>query len=116
MTFDNKRKTTVNSALVREEARLPAVSSSVLFDIFPFVIVFGEDMSIQTIGRSLTQILPHLPGRRMNDFFDVVRPLIEFKFDNILSRSNNIFELMTNEPIDILLKTGGAEVRSCKYC
>ena len=108
MTFDNKTKAIVNSDLVREEARLPAVSSSVLFEIFPFVIVFGEDMGVQTIGRSLQQILPNLPGQKMSDVFDVVRPLIEFKFDNILSRSNNIFELMTNEPIDVLLKTGGA--------
>merc|ERR1712227_73806 len=108
MTFDNKTKAIVNSDLVREEARLPAVSSSVLFEIFPFVIVFGEDMGVQTIGRSLQQILPNLPGQKMSDVFDVVRPLIEFKFDNILSRSNNIFELMTNEPIDVLLKTGGS--------
>jgi len=108
MTFDNKTKMKANSDLVREEARLPAVSSSVLFEIFPFVIVFGEDMAVQSIGRSLTQILPNLPTQKMNEFFDVVRPLIEFKFDNILSRSNNIFELMTNEPIDILLKTGGS--------
>ena len=108
MNFDNKTKAVVNSDLVREEARLPAVSSSVLFEIFPFVIVFGEDMNVQTIGRSLHQILPNLPGQKMNEIFDVVRPLIEFKFDNILSRSNNIFELMTNEPIDKLLKTGGA--------
>ena len=107
MTFDNKQKTIINSDLVREEARLPAVSSSVLFEIFPFVIVFGEDMVVQTIGRSLSQILPAMPGQKMSDMFDVVRPLIEFKFDNILSRSNNIFELMTNEPIDQLLKTGG---------
>jgi len=108
MTFDNKTKAKANSDLVREEARLPAVSSSVLFEIFPFIIVFGEDMQVQSIGRSLNQILPNLPGQKMNEFFDVVRPLIEFKFDNILSRSNNIFELMTNEAIDILLKTGGA--------
>ena len=108
MTFDNKQKTIINSDLVREEARLPAVSSSVLFEIFPFVIVFGEDMVVQTIGRSLSQILPAMPGQKMSDMFDVVRPLIEFKFDNILSRSNNIFELMTNESIDALLKTGGA--------
>ena len=108
MTFDNKTKAIVNSDLVREEARLPAVSSSVLFEIFPFVIVFGEDMGVQTIGRSLQQILPNLPGQKMNDIFDVVRPLIEFKFNNILSRSNNIFELMTNDPIDVLLKTGGS--------
>ena len=108
MTFDNKTKAVVNSDLVREEARLPAVSSSVLFEIFPFVIVFGEDMVVQTIGRSLSQILPNMPGQKMHEMFDVVRPLIEFKFDNILSRSNNIFELLTNDPIDILLKTGGA--------
>ena len=108
MTFDNKTKAIINSDLVREEARLPAVSSSVLFEIFPFIMVFGEDMGVQSIGRSLNQILPNLPGQKMNEIFDVVRPLIEFKFDNILSRSNNIFELMTNEPIDILLKTGGS--------
>ncbi|XP_023336260.1 soluble guanylate cyclase 88E [Eurytemora carolleeae] len=108
LTFDNKSKVVMNSNLVREEARLPAVSSSVLFEIFPFIIVFGEDMVVQSIGRSLTQILPKLVGAKMNDYFDVVRPLIEFKFDNILSRSNNIFELMTNEPIDKLLKSGGA--------
>jgi len=107
LTFDNKTKAIINSDLVREEARLPAVSSSVLFEIFPFIIVFGEDMGVQTIGRSLNNILPNLPGQKMTEIFDVVRPLIEFKFDNILSRSNNIFELMTNEPIDVLLKTGG---------
>ena len=40
----------------------------------------------------------------MNEFFDLVRPLIEFRYEAILVRSNNIFELMTVEPIDILLK------------
>jgi hypothetical protein len=44
LTFDNRTKAKMNSDLVREEARLPAVSSSVLFEIFPFIIVFGEDM------------------------------------------------------------------------
>jgi len=107
LTFDNKSKIQVDSGLVREEARLPAVSSAVLYEIFPFIMVFGEDMVIQSIGRSLTQILPNLPSQKMNEFFDIVRPLVEFQFNSILSRSNNIFELMTNEPIDALLKTGG---------
>lgn len=40
----------------------------------------------------------------MNDFFDLVRPIIEFQFEVVLARSNNIFEVMTNEPIDVLLK------------
>ena len=37
----------------------------------------------------------------------MVRPIIEFKFDSVLARSNNIFEVMTVEPIDALLKVGG---------
>jgi len=39
-----------------KQTRLPAVSSSILFEIFPFVLVYGEDMVIQTIGRSLAQV------------------------------------------------------------
>ena len=97
----------LNSALIREEARLPAVSSALLFEIFPFIIVYDEHMTIQTVGRSLHQILPSLPGQKMNEFFDLVRPIIEFKFDIVLARSNNIFEIMTMEPIDVLLKAGG---------
>ena len=97
----------LNSALIREEARLPAVSSALLFEIFPFIIVYDEHMTIQTIGRSLHQILPSLPGQKMNEFFDLVRPIIEFKFEIVLARSNNIFEIMTMEPIDVLLKAGG---------
>ena len=104
LTFDNKQKQQRNSALIREEARLPAVSSSILFVIFPFIIVYNEQMTIQTIGRSLTQILPKLVGLKINEYFDLVRPLIEFKFEVVLARQNNIFELMTVEAIDILLK------------
>jgi guanylate cyclase len=43
-------------------------------------------------------------GVQINEYFDLVRPLIEFKFDMILARQNNIFEIMTVEPIDVLLK------------
>ena len=59
LEFDNKNKTHANSAMLREEARLPAVSSALLFEIFPFIMVFGDDMVIQTIGRSLEQVLIH---------------------------------------------------------
>ena len=48
----------------------------------------------------------------MNEFFDLVRPIIEFSFDTVLARSNNIFEVMTNEPIEVLLKQGGIAVNT----
>lgn len=50
------------------------------------------------------QILPQLVGAKINEFFDLVRPIIEFKFEIVLARSNNIFELATVESIDVLLK------------
>jgi hypothetical protein len=45
------------------------------------------------------QILPRLPGMKINEFFDLVRPLIEFRFDHVLARSNNIFEV--SAPLDL---------------
>ena len=88
------------------EARLPAIPSSMILDIFPFVMTFGEDMVVRDCGRSLSEILPRLAGRRINECFDIARPLIEFSFAMILQRANNIFELMTVEPIEALLKVG----------
>lgn len=46
LTFDNKPTNLRHSALVREEARLPAVSSSILFEIFPFIMVYGDRKSV----------------------------------------------------------------------
>ena len=48
--------------------------------------------------------MPQIQGAKINEFFDIVRPIIEFKFEIVLARSNNIFELQTQENIDVLLK------------
>ena len=134
LSFDNKSTVKVSSAMLREEARLPAVSSAIMYEIFPFIITFGDDMVIKTIGRGLnqvcitllykyggplpiltfflSQIIPGILGQKMNEFFDLVRPIIEFSFDMVLARSNNIFEVMTNEPIEALLKAGGKEIQT----
>jgi guanylate cyclase len=44
-------------------------------------------------------ILPDLLGKKITNWFDLVRPLTAFKFQTILNRTNNIFELVTVEPI-----------------
>ena len=56
LTFDNVDTTHVRSALLREEARLPAIASHYLFFLFPFIITYGPDMVVQTLGRSLSQV------------------------------------------------------------
>ncbi|OAD55536.1 Soluble guanylate cyclase 88E [Eufriesea mexicana] len=98
LTFDNRAFTQASLAMTREEKHLP-IGASVLFEIFPFCIVFGSDMIVKSIGNSLMVILPDLIGKKITHFFDLVRPLIAFKFHSILNRTNNIFELVTVEPI-----------------
>ncbi|KAL5241209.1 hypothetical protein ACI65C_008619 [Semiaphis heraclei] len=56
-------------------------------------------MIVQSIGNSLMVILPDLVGKRITNWFDLVRPLIAFKFQTILNRTNNIFELVTVQPV-----------------
>ena len=43
----------------------------------------------------------------MNELSDLVCSSIDFKFDILLARNNNIFEIMTMDPIDFLLEAGG---------
>ncbi|XP_030763662.1 soluble guanylate cyclase 88E [Sitophilus oryzae] len=97
-TFDNRAFTLASLTMTREEKHLP-ISASVLFEIFPFCIVFGSDMIVRSIGNSLMVILPDLLGKKITNWFDLVRPLTPFKFSSILNRTNNIFELVTVEPI-----------------
>ncbi|XP_073819634.1 guanylyl cyclase at 88E [Musca autumnalis] len=98
LTFDNRAFTLASLAMTREEKHLP-ISAHVLFEIFPFCIVFGADMVVRSIGNSLMVILPDLLGKKITAWFDLVRPLIAFKFQTILNRTNNIFELVTVEPV-----------------
>ncbi|XP_067000189.2 soluble guanylate cyclase 88E [Anabrus simplex] len=98
LTFDNRAFTLASLTMTREEKHLP-ISASMLFEIFPFCIVFGSDMIVRSIGNSLMVILPDLIGKKITNWFDLVRPLIAFKFQTILNRTNNIFELVTVEPV-----------------
>ncbi|EEB09977.1 Soluble guanylate cyclase gcy-31, putative [Pediculus humanus corporis] len=98
LTFDNRAFTLASLTMTREEKHLP-ISASVLFEIFPFCIVFGSDMIVRSIGNSLMVILPDLVSKKITNWFDLVRPLIAFKFQTILNRTNNIFELVTVEPV-----------------
>ncbi|XP_049836050.1 soluble guanylate cyclase 88E [Schistocerca gregaria] len=98
LTFDNRAFTLASLTMTREEKHLP-ISASMLFEIFPFCIVFGNDMVIRSIGNSLMVILPDLISKKITNWFDLVRPLIAFRFETILNRTNNIFELVTVEPV-----------------
>ena len=67
------------------------------------VIIWSH--SLLAIGVALRQVIPKIIGQKVTAYFELIKPLIEFKFDNILSRANNMFELATQEEIDKLGKS-----------
>lgn len=47
-------------------------------------------MIVQSIGNSLMVILPDLVGKRITNWFDLVRPLIAFKFQTVIYKKKKI--------------------------
>lgn len=84
------------------------IRASTLFEMFPFCVLFQKDLTVSSIGVALRQVMPHIVGKKVTSYFELVKPLIEFKFDIIQSRSNNMFELATQEEVDKLGKSSNS--------
>ena len=104
LQFDNSAyKGWAERQVMRKEQGLP-IKAGTLFEMFPFCILFHEDLTVSCLGVALKLVIPGITGKKVTAFFELIKPLIEFKFENILARSNNMFELATTEEID---KLGG---------
>uniref|UniRef100_A0A182JZ34 guanylate cyclase n=1 Tax=Anopheles christyi TaxID=43041 RepID=A0A182JZ34_9DIPT len=66
LTFDNRAFSLATLAMTREEKHLP-ISASVLFEIFPFCIVFGSDMVVRSIGNSLMSVKKRPENQRKTE-------------------------------------------------
>lgn len=49
-------------------------------------LFFRSDMIVRSIGNSLMVILPDLVSKKITNWFDLVRPLIAFKFQTVSIR------------------------------
>ncbi|XP_014663659.1 PREDICTED: soluble guanylate cyclase 88E-like [Priapulus caudatus] len=87
----------VNTTL---EKAMP-VNSSTFFSVFPFHIVFNRMLVIQHAGIGLLSVLgmEQLDGHSVDEVFSIVRPLIDFNWDQIISYVNNVFELCTVQSV-----------------
>nr|XP_053641407.1 soluble guanylate cyclase 88E-like [Cherax quadricarinatus] len=95
LTFDNQAFTNQMAlTLIRDEQMLP-LRGNLLFEIFPFCILFGNTMVVRQMGNSMMQIMPEVLGKKLTDCFDLIRPHVEFDFKSILLRTNNVFEMAT---------------------
>uniref|UniRef100_UPI00398EF35B soluble guanylate cyclase 88E-like n=1 Tax=Pristiophorus japonicus TaxID=55135 RepID=UPI00398EF35B len=79
--------------------KLP-MKKGIFFDMFPFSMIFRRDMTMSRIGDGLKEVFSDLQGKKVNDEFTLVRPMLEFNWDNIYTHLNNVFELMSQAEVE----------------
>ena len=60
---------------------------------------FQPNLEVTCLGVALRLIIPKIIGEGLSSWFELVKPLVEFKYDVVLSRLNSMFELATQEEV-----------------
>lgn len=50
-------------------------------------------------GRSISRVIPHMLGANMTRVFNLMRPRMEFCYDNILSHTNTVYVLCVKDTV-----------------
>ncbi|MBN3300026.1 GCY8E cyclase, partial [Amia calva] len=79
--------------------KLP-MKRGIFFDMFPFSVIFRRDMTMYRIGDGLKEVFSDLQGKKFNEEFTLVRPMLEFSWDNIYTHLNNVFELLSKAVVE----------------
>ncbi len=65
----------------------------VLYNVFPFHMVYNRQMLITSIGSGLNVILPNCIGQAIDEMFILSRPLVEFTIENVSHKFKNYKDL-----------------------
>ncbi|XP_048399583.1 soluble guanylate cyclase 88E-like isoform X1 [Stegostoma tigrinum] len=98
LNFDNSAYRYIQKEDTDEEEML-SFTSDFFFEVFPFNIVFRQDMVVHNVGSGLATVFPDLDGKMITDAFLLARPLVEFTWNMIISHPNNLFEIISKEPV-----------------
>ncbi|KAI7806360.1 soluble guanylate cyclase 88E-like [Triplophysa rosa] len=79
--------------------KLP-MKRGIFFDMFPFSVIFRRDMTMFWIGDGLKEVFSDLQGKKVDEEFTLVRPMLEFSWDNIYTHLNNVFELLSKAVVE----------------
>ncbi|TNN39946.1 Soluble guanylate cyclase gcy-31 [Liparis tanakae] len=101
MNFDNAafkhRMPTQKTAPGYE--KLP-MKRGIFFVMFPFSVIFRRDMTMYRIGDGLKEVFSDLQGKKVDEEFTLIRPMLEFSWDNIYTHLNNVFELLSKAVVE----------------
>lgn len=90
LTFDNsvymetRRRPKRHSVIsLNGETGNLKIPMDVFYEVFPFHIVFDQEMVISSTGNSLEAVLPSLSGKKIASQFTLIRPFTEFTWENV---------------------------------
>ena len=95
----------------RKESSMP-IRAGIFFEMFPFCILFEKDMIIKNMGGALRNCIPQMVGKKVQlshfslssvnnlllkvtEFWELIKPLVDFNYAVIETRMNSMFELAT---------------------
>ncbi|XP_055900175.1 soluble guanylate cyclase 88E-like isoform X1 [Biomphalaria glabrata] len=99
LLFDNKAFREVSNHVVDNIVDSIPLRPELLFELFPFHIVFSRKMDIRSVGPGLRAVIPSAVGKNMVDLFSLERPLTSFTWEDILHHTNNVFQLVARSPV-----------------
>ena len=71
------------------------------------VFNFQKDMVVKNVGSALRYCIPQMVGKKLGEFWELIKPLVDFKYEVIETRMNSMFELATQDEIDKLRTNDG---------
>ena len=63
-------------------------------------LLVQDQMQVSCLGVALRQIIPNIVGEGLSSWWELVKPLVEFRWEVILTRLNSMFELATQEEVN----------------
>ncbi|XP_065345782.1 guanylate cyclase soluble subunit beta-1 [Cloeon dipterum] len=74
----------------------PKVSPATFCSVFPFHIMFDQNLKVVQTGYSVARVIPKLAQScQLADVLEMVRPHLDLTFENILSHINTVYVLRT---------------------
>ena len=54
-----------------------------LFELFPFHVVFGRNMVVRSVGSALAAVIPDAVGKLLTDVFCLTRPITKLTWEEV---------------------------------
>ncbi|GFO01298.1 soluble guanylate cyclase 88e [Plakobranchus ocellatus] len=83
LLFDNKAFREVANQTVDDIVDSIPLRPELLFELFPFHIVFSRKLDVRSLGPGLKAVLPSAIGQNLVGLFSLERPLANFTWDDV---------------------------------